>query len=479
MAIQQGGTVHPLYQIMAFVCGLTVFLLLIAGFHKEKGLKSNHKMIFLWVTFFCIQDGVWGLFASHFFHSDAGLSLMTTVYYLSASFSTFAWSVYFLSRIRIVSIRKKIYIIIPTVSLLVQIGLIVANLINPSMFFVDENGWYQTTGYRATLFYLQFATYILIGIVSFVGTARQRSDADESLLPVFFVNLAPLVFSIFQLNYPDMPANSIGFTIGCVIIELFLSRDYKEQVYTLEQVQQQLENTVTDQTEQLRRQNLELTRQAEKLTRQAEELKESKHRILDIFGAVVESRNLESGMHIQRVKEYTRILAESVMREYPEYGLTPEIISIMTAVSALHDVGKISIPDSILLKPGRLTDEEFARMKMHAVLGCEVLEHVEGVWDDDYEQMCYDICRYHHERYDGRGYPDGLIGDAIPISAQIVSVADVYDALVSERCYKKPYPLEGASIMIRSGECGIFNPKILHCFELCQEQFEATARSSC
>lgn len=231
-----------------------------------------------------------------------------------------------------------------------------------------------------------------------------------------------------------------------------------------------LEDTVAEQTEQLRDQNRELIRQAE-------QLKESKLRVIDILGTVVESRNLESGLHIQRVKTYTRLLAECVMKDYPEYGLTPELIHIMTAVSALHDVGKICIPDSILLKPGRLTDEEFACMKTHTVRGCEVLDHVEGIWEDNYEQMCYDITRHHHERYDGRGYPDGLIGDAIPISAQIVSVADVYDALVSERCYKKPYPLDEAYDMILSGKCGTFNPKILRCFECSREAFETTAKS--
>lgn len=231
-----------------------------------------------------------------------------------------------------------------------------------------------------------------------------------------------------------------------------------------------LEDTVAEQTDKLRTQNQELIHQAE-------ELKKSKLRVIDILGTVVESRSLESGLHIQRVKTYTKILAESVMREYPEYGLTPETIQIMFAVSALHDVGKISIPDSILLKPGRLTEEEFACMKTHTVRGCEVLDHVEGIWEENYEQICYDICRHHHERFDGRGYPDGLAGDDIPISAQIVSVADVYDALVSERCYKKAFPLDKAYTMIQGGECGAFNPKILHCFELVRDLFEETARS--
>lgn len=243
-----------------------------------------------------------------------------------------------------------------------------------------------------------------------------------------------------------------------------------ENMIALYKYRNRLEDTVAEQTEQLRAQNQELIHQAE-------QLKESKLRVIDVLGTVVESRNLESGLHIQRVKTYTKILAESVMKEYPEYGLTPETINIMFAVSALHDVGKISIPDSILLKPGRLTDEEFACMKTHTIRGCEVLDNVEGIWEENYEQICYDICRYHHERYDGRGYPDGLAGDDIPISAQIVSVADVYDALVSERCYKKPFHMDEAYTMIMEGKCGIFNPKILHCFDLVRPTFEETVQS--
>lgn len=461
-------SVHPLYAVMAFVSGLIALLMLISGLRKRKNIGNNHKAIFLWVIFFCVQDGIWGLFASHIFRSDTALFLTSVVFHFSAALSAFAWTFYFLSRIEIPVFQRKIYHTVSGILLVIQTGLIIANFFDRFMFFVDEEGRYQTTDARAILFYLQFATYIIIGIVSFLGSARERG---ESLTAIFFVNLSPLFFSVFQLIYPDAPADSIGFSIGCVIIELFLSRGFTEQVYTLEQMQQRLEETVAAQTEQLRLQNGELISKAE-------QLRESKLRVIDILGSVVEDRSLESGMHIRRVKEYTRILAENVMEQYPEYGLTPEMIQIMTTVSALHDVGKISVPDSILMKPGRLTDEEFAIMKTHTVRGCEVLDHLEGVWEDNYEQMCYDICRYHHERFDGRGYPDGLKGDDIPISAQIVAVADVYDALVSERCYKKPYPPDKAYDMIRGGECGSFNPKITRCFELCRDMFEQVSEMS-
>lgn len=191
---------------------------------------------------------------------------------------------------------------------------------------------------------------------------------------------------------------------------------------------------------------------------------------------MVECRNLESGEHVKRVKGFTRILAEQAMKDYPEYGLTPELIDMIFSASALHDVGKIAISDGILLKPGRLTKEEFDIMKTHTIKGCEVLEHIEDVWDETYGRISYEICRSHHERYDGRGYPDGLEGENIPVSAQLVSLADVYDALVSERVYKKAYSLEEAFRMIQAGECGVFSPKLLECFSRAREKFEQLAQ---
>ena len=208
------------------------------------------------------------------------------------------------------------------------------------------------------------------------------------------------------------------------------------------------------------------------LKTQAERLQKNNQQIIDMLGTVVEFRNLESGEHINRVKKYTQILAEEVMHLYPEYGLTRDRIGSIVAASSLHDVGKITIPDSILLKPGRLTKDEFDYMKSHTVRGCELLEHIDVDWESGLRQDIYDICRYHHERYDGKGYPDGLVGEEIPISAQLVSIADVYDALVNERCYKDAYSAEEAYRMIMQGECGVFSPKLLEAFRRCRKAFE-------
>lgn len=138
----------------------------------------------------------------------------------------------------------------------------------------------------------------------------------------------------------------------------------------------------------------------------------------------------------------------------------------------------IAIPDSILLKPGRFTEEEFECMKAHTTRGCELLSNIKDTWDQEYRKVSYDICRHHHERYDGKGYPDGLKGEDIPISAQIVSLADVYDALVNERVYKSAFSREKAFRMIMTGECGVFSPKLLDCFRSVRKEFERLADTS-
>ena len=241
-----------------------------------------------------------------------------------------------------------------------------------------------------------------------------------------------------------------------------------ENVIKLFTIQHNLENLVDAKTEEIQKQN-------EKLAQQASCLKRTNERIIELLGTVVEYRNLESGQHIQRVKGFTKLLAEQLAERYPEYGLTEKRINVIVAASALHDVGKIAISDSILLKPGRLTKEEFEIMKTHTTEGCAIIEQRRGIGAGEYEKVSYEIARHHHERYDGGGYPDGLRGDEIPIAAQIVAIADVYDALVSKRCYKDAYGKSEAFRMIMAGECGVFSEKILTCLAKAKENFEALA----
>lgn len=211
------------------------------------------------------------------------------------------------------------------------------------------------------------------------------------------------------------------------------------------------------------------------LSKQAQKLRDANNQLIDTMSTIVEFRNLESGEHVHQIRRFTNALSVCVAQRYPEYKLDTEKISLITSASAMHDVGKIVIPDNILLKPGKLTANEFEIMKTHTTKGCDIVNTVFGLEEERYYRIGYEICRYHHERFDGKGYPDGLRGNQIPISAQIVSIADVYDALISERVYKKAYSKEEAFHMIMAGECGIFSSEMLGCFKSVKGKFEELA----
>lgn len=225
--------------------------------------------------------------------------------------------------------------------------------------------------------------------------------------------------------------------------------------------------------ERLERQTFTLRNQYRLLQQQAEQLKKSNERMIDVLGTVVEYRNMEERAHLTLVKGFTEILAKHVMQDYPEYGLTEEKIKIIASASVLHDVGKVMIPDAILLKPGKLTEEEFEYMKSHSIRGYDMIKSISDFWEEEYVKCSMEITRSHHEKYDGAGYPDGLKGDEIPISAQIVSMADCYTALISESVYKDAIPPDEAFAMILQGECGVFSYKLLECFRKARAELEA------
>lgn len=207
-----------------------------------------------------------------------------------------------------------------------------------------------------------------------------------------------------------------------------------------------------------------IEKQTRELEEQAEKLKETSLAMVDTLSTVIEFRDCESGQHIKRIRTMTKILMKALGSVEPAYAFTPAQIDAVSIASAMHDVGKIAIPDFILNKPGRLTAEEFEIMKEHTVSGCEILESVELLRNSDTYVYYRDICRWHHEKWDGKGYPDGLKENEIPLWAQVVSLTDCYDALVSKRIYKPAYSHEKAVEMIQIGECGQFNPKLLKAF---------------
>ena len=231
--------------------------------------------------------------------------------------------------------------------------------------------------------------------------------------------------------------------------------DYIERPFDAKVVYQRVFNTIKLYAKQ--RHLLSL------ITLQIYEKEHSNRIMITILSQIVEFRNGESGPHVMHINILTELLLEQLMKRSNDYHMTWSEQQMIVTASSLHDIGKIGIAESILNKPGRLTDEEFEIMKTHTLIGASILEKMEHYQDEPLVQIARDICRWHHERYDGRGYPDGLKGDQIPISVQVVALADVYDALVSERVYKKAYSHEQALRMILNGECGAFNPLLLQC----------------
>ena len=206
--------------------------------------------------------------------------------------------------------------------------------------------------------------------------------------------------------------------------------------------------------------------------------KEKNNRMMvGILSQIVEFRNGESGPHVLHIQTLTRLLLERLVQKTGQYGLSWSEQYMISMASALHDIGKIGIDEKILNKPGKLTKEEFDIMKTHTLIGATMLENLKMYQGEILLEVAYQICRWHHERYDGKGYPDGLVGEEIPISAQVVSLADAYDALISDRVYKKAYSHEQAVKMILNGECGVFNPVLLECLTDIQDHLKEVVNS--
>ena len=203
---------------------------------------------------------------------------------------------------------------------------------------------------------------------------------------------------------------------------------------------------------------------------QSNTIRSANQTILDTLSSIIEYRSTESGNHVLRIRGFTKILLEAVAGSFPEYELSDTTIDIITSAAVLHDIGKISIPDHILTKPGKLTEEEYRIIKTHTTIGSELVEELKGLGDTTYLRYIYNIARYHHERWDGNGYPEGLTGDDIPICAQVVGLADAFDALTTQRSYKPAYAYDVAVNMILNGECGVFSPKLLECFKRVRQQ---------
>ena len=245
--------------------------------------------------------------------------------------------------------------------------------------------------------------------------------------------------------------------------------DYISRPFDVQVVHQRVSNTIKLYAKQRRLISL--------VTDQIREKEKNNQMMISILSQIVEFRNSESGSHVLHINIITGMLLERLMQKTDQYRLQWSDQFLITTASALHDIGKIGIDEKILNKPGKLTKEEFEIMKTHTLTGASMLKSIEMYQNEKLLQVAYQICRWHHERYDGKGYPDGLKGEEIPISAQVVAIADVYDALVGKRVYKKAFSHETAIHMILNGECGAFNPLLLECLTDIQNRLKEETKS--
>ena len=310
------------------------------------------------------------------------------------------------------------------------------------------------------------------GIEAISLLSRQRADFSLLLLDIMmpemdgFEVLAYInkyhwndTFAVIMISADDSPANiKRAYDLGAFD---YISRPFDSTI-----VKRRISNTMFLYARQQRLEKI--------IAEQFHEQEKNNKLMISILSHIVEFRNGESGLHILHVNTITKYLLKQLVRCTDQYPLSKADISLISTASALHDIGKIAISDTILNKPGRLTAEEFEVMKTHSMVGARMLS------DLPFEQqeaplvkVASEICRWHHERYDGNGYPDGLKGDEIPIAAQVVALADVYDALTSERCYKKAYSHKEALNMILEGQCGAFNPTLLLCLQEIADTLES------
>ena len=294
----------------------------------------------------------------------------------------------------------------------------------------------------------------------------QRDNAEISMLLLDYVMPEMDGFEVLRA----MNRKHWIEEIPVIMISAESSRTYMEQAYELGVtdfitrpfeplvIQRRVKNTMMLYAKQRRLTDMVIEQIYEK-ERQSDLM-------VEMLSHIVEFRNGESGKHVQNIHILTDLMLKQLMGITDQYPLSQEDITMITTASALHDIGKICIPEEVLNKPGRLTAEDFEIMKTHAQVGAEMIEKLPFYKGEPLMRCAYEICRWHHERYDGRGYPDGLKGDEIPIGAQIVALADVYDALTSERVYKKAFSHEVAVEMILDGQCGTFNPILMQCLKV-------------
>jgi len=301
-------------------------------------------------------------------------------------------------------------------------------------------------GDEAILILEKTATEITLVLLDMIMPGRDGIEVLEIMNQKGWIKGTPVVMISAETSCVQVEK---AFALG---VTDFIYRPFDQMV-----VQNRVRNTIGLYEKQMQLSKLVTDKIYEK-TRNSDMM-------ISILSHIVEFRNGESGLHVLHINRITEILLRALLKRTNRYNFNDDDISTIATASSMHDIGKITIPNEILNKPGKLTKEEFEIIKQHSMNGAMMLEGMHFFKNEPLMKYAYEICRWHHERWDGRGYPDGLKGDEIPITAQVVSVADVYDALTSERCYKKAFSHEKTIEMIHNNECGVFNPLLLECLD--------------
>lgn len=339
-------SVHPLYAVMAFVCAIVVLILVIrTRYDRKPGSKENHYILFCWVLFFCIQDGFWGIFASHIIKNDLALFISSAIFHLSSAVTTIFWVFYLISTLKKVS-HDVLFKAVTGVLVLAQVVMLVVNFFTRFMFYIDEDGYYMTTPLRKIMFYMQFAVYIAILVVSLLAlSVKRKSDESANIIAMLCVNMAPVFFGVFQMLYPDAPANSIGFSIGCIVIYTFIAAEYERQLAEL-RAKEALQAIIEKQNQELIEQH-ETLKEALNMAEAASRAKTSflfnmSHDIRTPMNAIIGYTD-----RAIRHKEDVTILEDSLKKTRASSTFLLSIINDVLDMARIES-GKVKIEESVV-----------------------------------------------------------------------------------------------------------------------------------
>lgn len=419
------------YSSVSLLTGL-IMLAMTIHVTKYKGFTKEQKVWYL-LTFISIMVCSLAEFAVHCGYYNPNFAILLTIITILQFSIAPLLGVFFSGAL---GIKNKMKYIIISFSFMFLIEVISSPF--GWIFYFDESGYHRGNLFLIyEIFYIFSLAYLLITMI-IVGKRFQNRDLMTiiMILVIIVAGIIPMVFFRINITY-------LAIAIAAALCYIYYNDLVQQDIQSMLIINQ-------------------------------EKISSMQEHMISGLASVIESRDLETGKHITRTRAYVKILAEDAIKDGVYQDIINEhFISLMYTLSPLHDLGKIVIPDNILRKPGKLTEEEYEIMKNHAKAGGEVVKQVlDGVTDEEYLKFASDIAVSHHEWWDGSGYPNGTKGEKIALSARIMAIADVYDALVSERCYKKPIPHEEAVKIIESESGTHFDPKLVDVFLHHQDEFK-------